>query len=199
MSGTKTHIRTLFSIISASVDHHISYFATQEFHEMSHGLLLWLENIDRRRNEVVPIAPGLDCETLRAHHKTLTVCQRVCVISPLVCVYSFMNSLVCAVVLKSVPLMLSQRVKQELLESQQKVSSLQELSAQLLVTTSPLAPLPQTQRSGQSRAQGSECLEAQEKVHVIMNRLKLLLKQVTTDLQGLETRLGAVDRQQVRK
>ncbi|TWW68818.1 Nesprin-1 Enaptin KASH domain-containing protein 1 [Takifugu flavidus] len=132
----------------------------QEFHEMSHGLLLWLENIDRRRNEVVPIAPGLDRETLQAHHKTLT------------------------------------QVKHELLESQQKVSSLQELSAQLLVTTSPLAPLPQTQRSGQGRAQGSECLEAQEKVHVIMNRLKLLLKQVTSDLQGLETRLEAVDRQQ---
>lgn len=40
---------------------------------MSHGLLLWLENIDRRRNEVVPIPPELDRETLRAHHKTLTV------------------------------------------------------------------------------------------------------------------------------
>lgn len=99
----------------------------------------------------------------------------------------------------SVPLMLSQQIKRELLESQQKVSSLQELSAQLLVTTSPLAPLLQTQRSGQSRAQGSECLEAQEKVHVIMNRLKLLLKQVTSDLQGLETRLEASDRQQVGK
>lgn len=40
---------------------------------MSHGLLLWLENIDRRRNEVVPIPPKLDRETLRAHYKTLTV------------------------------------------------------------------------------------------------------------------------------
>lgn len=40
---------------------------------MSHGLLLWLENIDRRRNEVVPIPPKVDRETLRAHHKTLTV------------------------------------------------------------------------------------------------------------------------------
>lgn len=40
---------------------------------MSHGLLLWLENIDRRRNEVVPVAPGLERETLRAHHRTLTV------------------------------------------------------------------------------------------------------------------------------
>lgn len=56
----------------------------QEFHEMSHGLLLWLENIDRRRNQVVPIDPGLDCETLRAHHRTLTVCLMcvcVCVLS----------------------------------------------------------------------------------------------------------------------
>lgn len=54
----------------------------QEFHEMSHGLLLWLEHIDRRRNEVVPIAPGLDRETLHAHHKTLTVClTSVCVSS----------------------------------------------------------------------------------------------------------------------
>lgn len=40
---------------------------------MSHGLLLWLENIDRRRNEVVPIPPNLGRETLRAYHKTLTV------------------------------------------------------------------------------------------------------------------------------
>lgn len=59
---------------------------------MSHGLLLWLENIDRRRNEVVPIASGLGRETLQAHHKTLTVCRRVCAISPLTCVYWFMNS-----------------------------------------------------------------------------------------------------------
>lgn len=40
---------------------------------MSHGLLLWLENIDRRRNEVVPIDPIQDSDTLHQHHKTLTV------------------------------------------------------------------------------------------------------------------------------
>lgn len=40
---------------------------------MSHGLLLWLENIDRRRNEVVPIDPIQDSDTLHEHHKTLTV------------------------------------------------------------------------------------------------------------------------------
>lgn len=45
----------------------------QDFHEMSHGLLLWLENIDRRRNEVVPIDPIQDSDTLHEHHKTLTV------------------------------------------------------------------------------------------------------------------------------
>lgn len=51
---------------------------------MSHGLLLWLENIDRRRNEVVPIPPDLDRETLRAHHKTLTVCSAVFIIKALI-------------------------------------------------------------------------------------------------------------------
>lgn len=40
---------------------------------MSHGLLLWLENIDRRRNEVVPVHQKADRETLRACHTTLTV------------------------------------------------------------------------------------------------------------------------------
>lgn len=45
----------------------------KDFHEMSHGLLLWLENIDRRRNEVVPIDPIQDSDSLHEHHKTLTV------------------------------------------------------------------------------------------------------------------------------
>lgn len=79
------------------------------------------------------------------------------------------------------------------------MSSLQELSAQLLVTTKPGAQLLQTQRSEPFGAQGSECVEAQEKVHVIMNRLKLLLREVTSDLQGLERRLEAVNTQQVSK
>ncbi|XP_051264719.1 nesprin-1 isoform X9 [Dicentrarchus labrax] len=133
----------------------------QEFHEMSHGLLLWLENIDRRRNEVVPIPPKLGRETLRAHHKTLT------------------------------------QIKRELLDSQQKASSLQELSAQLLVNTKPQTLLLQSEASEQIRdPQGSECLEAQEKVHVILNRLRLLLREVNSDLEGLERRLEAVDTQQ---
>ncbi|XP_028460256.1 nesprin-1 isoform X2 [Perca flavescens] len=125
----------------------------QEFHEMSHGLLLWLENIDRRRNEVVPIPPKLDRDTLRAHHKTLT------------------------------------QIKHELLDSQQRVSSLQELSAQLLVNTKPQTLLLQSQASERIQAQGSACLEAQEKVHVILNRLRLLLREVSSDLEGLERRL----------
>lgn len=84
MSGIKTHIHMRFSIIFASVVHYkptlTFHISVQEFHEMSHGLLLWLENIDRRRNEVVPIAPGLERETLRAYHRTLTVClMSVCV------------------------------------------------------------------------------------------------------------------------
>lgn len=87
-----------------------------------------------------------------------------------------------------------QQIKQELLDSQQKVAFLQELSAQLLV-----AAKPQGQASEQSRAQGSECLEAKEKVHVIMNRLRLLLRQVSGDLEGLEKNLEATDKQQVSK
>ncbi|XP_037304616.2 nesprin-1 isoform X8 [Pungitius pungitius] len=126
----------------------------QEFHEMSHGLLLWLENIDRRRNEVVPVPPKLSRDALRAHHKTLTKIQR------------------------------------ELLDSQQKVSSLQELSAQLLVNTKP------PPASEQIQAQGSECLEAREKVHVILNRLRLLLREVGSDLEALERRLETTDTRQ---
>ncbi|XP_048456777.1 nesprin-1-like isoform X2 [Rhincodon typus] len=104
-----------------------------DFHEMSHGLLLWLENIDRRRNEILPLDPNLDSDTLQDHHKTLL------------------------------------QIRRELLESQLKVASLQDMSSQLLVN-----------------AEGSDCLEAKEKVHVIGNRLKLLLKEVTQDLKELE-------------
>lgn len=91
-----------------------------------------------------------------------------------------------------------QQIKCELLDSQQKVSSLQELSAQLLVNTKPQTLLLQSQTSEQVRAQGSECLEAHEKVHVIWNRLRLLLREVSSDLQGLERRLEAMNTQQVR-
>ncbi|XP_032882056.1 nesprin-1 isoform X13 [Amblyraja radiata] len=104
-----------------------------DFHEMSHGLLLWLENIDRRRNEILPIDPNLDQDTLQDHHKTLM------------------------------------QIRRELLESQLKVASLQDMSSQLLVN-----------------AEGRDCLEAKEKVHVIGNRLKLLLKEVMQDLKELE-------------
>ncbi|XP_043075052.1 nesprin-1 isoform X1 [Puntigrus tetrazona] len=115
-----------------------SLMQCQEFHELSHGLLLWLENIDRRRNEIIPIASGLDRHTLQAHYRALKQIQR------------------------------------ELLETEQKVDSLQELSGQLLV-----------------QSHGSECLEAQERVHVIGNRLHLLLKAVATDLELLGKELQA--------
>ncbi|XP_052391485.1 nesprin-1 isoform X1 [Carassius gibelio] len=116
----------------------------QEFHELSHGLLLWLENIDRRRNEIIPIAPGLDRPTLQAHYRALKHTQR------------------------------------ELLETEQKVDSLQELSGQMLV-----------------QAHGGRCLEAQERVHVIGNRLQLLLKAVATDIELLENELQASGNRQV--
>lgn len=96
--------------------------------------------------------------------------------------------------------MLLQQIKRELLDSQQKVSSLQELSAQLLVNTEAQTLLSPCRASEQSQAQGSECLEAQEKVHVIWNRLKLLLREVGSDLEELERRLEAArTQQQVRR
>uniref|UniRef100_A0A8C8SFJ9 Spectrin repeat containing nuclear envelope protein 1 n=1 Tax=Pelusios castaneus TaxID=367368 RepID=A0A8C8SFJ9_9SAUR len=105
----------------------------QDFHEMSHGLLLWLENIDRRKNEILPINPNQDLDTLQDHHRLLM------------------------------------QIRRELLESQLKVGSLQDMSCQLLVN-----------------AEGKDCLEAKEKVHVIGNRLKLLLKEVTHHIKDLE-------------
>ena len=79
------------------------------------------------------------------------------------------------------------------------MSSLQELSSQLLVNTKPQTLLLQSQSSEQLQSQGSECLEAQEKVHVIFNRLRLLLREVNSDLEGLERRLGAMETRQVRR
>lgn len=105
----------------------------QDFHEMSHGLLLWLENIDRRRGELLPINPSLDSDTLHDHLKLLT------------------------------------QIKRELLESQLKVALLQDMSCHLLVN-----------------AEGKDCLEAKEKVHVIGNRLKVLLKEVTRHIKEIE-------------
>ncbi|XP_075452634.1 nesprin-1 isoform X15 [Ascaphus truei] len=105
----------------------------QDFHEMSHGLLLWLENIDRRKSEILPINANLDADTLHDHHKLLM------------------------------------QIKRELVESQLKVASLQDMSCQLLVN-----------------AEGKDCLEAKEKVHVIGNRLKVLLKDVTRHIKEIE-------------
>ncbi|XP_028296146.1 LOW QUALITY PROTEIN: nesprin-1-like, partial [Gouania willdenowi] len=127
----------------------------QEFHEMSHGLLLWLENIDRRRNEAVPVPQRADLATLQDRHKTLM------------------------------------QIKCELSDSQKKVSSLQDLSAQLLVDPKALTPPHQP-----ISTKDSECVEAQEKVHVIWNRLRLLQRQVSSDLEALDQRLGAKNAQQ---
>ncbi|XP_069866547.1 nesprin-1 isoform X15 [Dipodomys merriami] len=115
----------------------------QDFHEMSHGLLLMLENIDRRKNEIVPIESHLDPEILQDHHRQLM------------------------------------QIKRELLESQHRVASLQDMSRQLLVN-----------------AEGADCLEAKEKVHVIGNRLKLLLKEVSHHIKDLEKVLDMSSSQQ---
>lgn len=98
----------------------------------------------------------------------------------------------------SVCFLVSQQIKLELLDSQHKVSSLQELSTQLLVNTKAQTLLLQSQALEHIQPQGTECLEAQEKVHVIWNRLRLLLREVSADLEELEKRLQSVDAQQVR-
>lgn len=110
---------------------------------MSHGLLLMLENIDRRKNEIVPIDSNLDADTLQDHHRQLL------------------------------------QIRHELLESQLRVASLQDMSCQLLVN-----------------AEGTDCLEAKEKVHVIGNRLKLLLKEVSRHIKELEKLLDMSSSQQ---
>nr|XP_020142863.1 nesprin-1 isoform X9 [Microcebus murinus] len=115
----------------------------QDFHEVSHGLLLMLENIDRRKNEIVPVDSNLDAEILQDHHRQLV------------------------------------QIRRELLESQLKVTSLQDMSCQLLVN-----------------AEGTDCLEAKEKVHVIGNRLKLLLKEVSRHIKDLEKLLDMSSSQQ---
>ena len=46
-------------------------------------------------------------------------------------------------------------------------------------------------------AEGKDCLEAKEKVHVIGNRLKLLLKEVTCHIKDLERILGISSHQLV--
>ncbi|XP_045150652.1 nesprin-1 [Echinops telfairi] len=115
----------------------------QDFHELSHGLLLMLENIDRRKHELLPIDADLDTEMLQDQHKQLT------------------------------------QIRHELLESHAKVASLQDMSRQLLVN-----------------AEGADCLEAKEKVHVIGNRRKLLLKEVSRHIKDLEKLLDMSSSQQ---
>lgn len=77
-------------------------------------------------------------------------------------------------------LIVPQQIRRELLDTQLKVASLQDMSLQLLV-----------------HSEGSDCLEAKEKVHVIGNRLKLLLKEVTRDIRELLKTLDISSSQQV--
>lgn len=65
-----------------------------------------------------------------------------------------------------------QELQEELSGRQQEVSSLQEISAQLLL-----------------EAAGEDSVEAKEKVHVICNKLRLLLRRVAGDLHVLHRRL----------
>uniref|UniRef100_A0AAY4B6K7 KASH domain-containing protein n=1 Tax=Denticeps clupeoides TaxID=299321 RepID=A0AAY4B6K7_9TELE len=68
------------------------------------------------------------------------------------------------------------KLKRSLRERQQQVSSLQNISSQLLV----------------EEVQGEDNLEAREKVHVISNKLHLLQRQVTHDISALHVTLVCV-------
>lgn len=141
MNGRWDHVCSLLEAWRARLQD--ALMQCQDFHEMSHGLLLMLENIDRRKNEIVPFDSNLDSEILQEHHKQLM------------------------------------QIRRELLESQLRVASLQDMSCQLLVN-----------------AEGTDCLEAKEKVHVIGNRLKLLLKEVSRHIKELERLLDLTSSQQ---
>lgn len=65
-----------------------------------------------------------------------------------------------------------QDLQEELMSRQQEVSSLQEISAQLRL-----------------EAAGEDSVEAKEKVHVICNKLRLLLRRVAADRHVLQRRL----------
>uniref|UniRef100_A0A8P4GEQ8 KASH domain-containing protein n=1 Tax=Dicentrarchus labrax TaxID=13489 RepID=A0A8P4GEQ8_DICLA len=66
-------------------------------------------------------------------------------------------------------------LQEELCGRQQQVSSLQEISSQLLL-----------------EATAEDSIEAKEKVHVICNKLRLLLRQAAADLHTLQGRLAQV-------
>ena len=70
------------------------------------------------------------------------------------------------------PPALLQALEEELHGRQRQVSSLQEISSQLLL-----------------EATAEDSVEAKEKVHVIGNKLRLLLRQVANDLHILQGRL----------
>lgn len=67
---------------------------------------------------------------------------------------------------------LLQALQEELRGRQRQVSSLQEISSQLLLETT-----------------REDSVEAKEKVHVICNKLRLLLRQVAAELRALQGRL----------
>ncbi|KPP67538.1 hypothetical protein Z043_113860, partial [Scleropages formosus] len=113
------------------------------FHEMSHSLLLCLENIDRRRNKLMPVSSSSERNMLIQRQTAL------------------------------------KRILVELLESQWMVALLEDMSSHLLVDT-----------------QGSDRMEAQERVHVVGNRHKLLLKEVKQDLGELKEMLQSSGYQQ---
>ncbi|XP_036405234.1 nesprin-2-like [Megalops cyprinoides] len=73
-------------------------------------------------------------------------------------------------------------LERDLRERQEQMNALEEISSQLLLEACPEA--------GQVGKEGKEGAEAKEKLHVISNKLRLLLREVTRNLHAIRERLG---------
>ncbi|KAL2082207.1 hypothetical protein ACEWY4_022025 [Coilia grayii] len=156
----------------------------QEFHELSHALLLWLEEMDRRRNQVGPIAPPMDTHTIQAHTHTLTE-----VFAELKEVQQRVEEL--------------QELSEQLLEEAPGGAGSREEApggagareevpggAGAREEAPGGAGAREEVPGGGTRTQEQEreqCEEARERVHVIASRLRTLLRAVTSDLQLLRS------------
>ncbi|KAI3367261.1 hypothetical protein L3Q82_008148 [Scortum barcoo] len=135
---------------------HSALMQCQEFHETLHSLLLWLAQAENKLCAVNVSDPSTPRSDLLQHRDTLTIHPEYFPI--------------CLKI--SDVLLFVKALQEELCGRQRQVSSLQEISSQLLL-----------------EATTEDSVEAKEKVHVICNKLRLLLRQVVTDLHTLQGRL----------
>ncbi|XP_062271065.1 nesprin-2-like [Scomber scombrus] len=135
---------------------HSALMQCQEFHETLHSLLLWLAQAENKIRAVKISDLSTSRSTLLEQRDMLTVNIFISPLNP------------CCALCR--PLL--QALQEELRGRQRGVSSLQEISSQLLL-----------------EAAREDSVEAKEKVHVIGNKLHLLLRQVASNLHALQGRL----------